>query len=1220
MANEMNIDKLNIEIEVNSKDGIAQLTKLSNTLKGLKGSASGINNTSSGLKNIAKNISGTIRGFGKLSSSITKIAAKGTALIGTYKLVSSTLFDLLSESSEYTEVLNKLEISLGGASNSAVTFAKKVNDLLGIDLSEWLDYQSTFGSMLKGFKVQEKDIQLMSQNLTQLAYDYSSLYNKSVQESFNKLNSGLSGQIKGLKEYGSNVSVSTVNETLRKKGIDATMKSLDASGQAYARYITIMENAKVTGVFNDMARTIDTTANRVRILQSQFTQLKRALGDLVNIVASNFLPALNTLLSALIKSVQFIGELFGFDPGEALKNNLTSVSDKTNDISNNLGDTSKKLGDTTKKAKEFKKQLQGFDEINIIPAPDKDTSKSSGNGSGNGSISGSDVDWGKLPQYNFLEGLEKSINSDIDEWFKELKIAISGGAYNTGLFLGKSLSDTFSNIDWTKIQKSASTAGTKFAKFINGFLDGVNWSAMGNNVAQSFNTALAFLSSAVENFNFKKLGTSIAQYLSSAIVNINWSKLGKTISNLFKGSLDTLISFIANFDWFEVGKGIGDGLANIDYVGIAAKLLKLLTSALGGALKGLGGFISGVIQNPVIVGLSAIVAPKVFNSVNPKIKTLLTKISGFFKPLGTMIDKVLTSTSWGDGLINVWCRVGDELNKSGLSTKLSDLKGAITGVSESSGSTEGALGKLSSAIGNMSLGGVAGTLGGIAAAVGLVWKAYDENQPDWTKASEEMQQIVTDAENVATSMEEAVTEINNSLSTKLAEADLIEETINNLKNLGTGVLKGGQLESAKMYVERINEKMPGTVKITKDGRIEWQKTDKEIKNNIESLKKKAVEDAKQKIYAEYIDKQYKAMINVKKAQKEYNKQVEKYTKMWKEGNYQSSLEEFLEVQGDIKNAKDGLDKTKKSLEKVNDELDDTEDILNDVENEILGTSKTADKNPIDVKTTVDPVTGKVKKVKSDGQKEADKSNINYGTEADSLESKAKARREEAQRVVDGMKIKFDTEIVEQPFSILSGMGKNISENIQKGMGKVTVESKGESKEKSKKTGKNLKTNVKSGIGAGLEIAAKISTNTKKLGKDFGKDFKEGLKSISIGLGEVSKAGKDVISRFKFYANGGLPSKGQMFIANEKGPELIGNIGGQSFVANQNQVMTMMSNALGVGISQAVQALSGEISGSGSNKPVQITIQQVLDSKVVGQAFVEYHNGIVTQTGKSPLNT
>lgn len=46
-----------------------------------------------------------------------------------------------------------------------------------------------------------------------------------------------------------------------------------------------------------------------------------------------------------------------------------------------------------------------------------------------------------------------------------------------------------------------------------------------------------------------------------------------------------------------------------------------------------------------------------------------------------------------------------------------------------------------------------------------------------------------------------------------------------------------------------------------------------------------------------------------------------------------------------------------------------------------------------------------------------------------------------------------------------------------------------------------------------------------------------------------------------YAQGGLPPVGQMFIANERGPELVGQIGGQTFVANQNQMMDIIDKKL-----------------------------------------------------------
>ena len=49
--------------------------------------------------------------------------------------------------------------------------------------------------------------------------------------------------------------------------------------------------------------------------------------------------------------------------------------------------------------------------------------------------------------------------------------------------------------------------------------------------------------------------------------------------------------------------------------------------------------------------------------------------------------------------------------------------------------------------------------------------------------------------------------------------------------------------------------------------------------------------------------------------------------------------------------------------------------------------------------------------------------------------------------------------------------------------------------------------------------------------------------------------------FSSYAQGGLPPVGQMFIANERGPELLGQIGGHSFVANQNQMLGIIRDEI-----------------------------------------------------------
>ena len=48
----------------------------------------------------------------------------------------------------------------------------------------------------------------------------------------------------------------------------------------------------------------------------------------------------------------------------------------------------------------------------------------------------------------------------------------------------------------------------------------------------------------------------------------------------------------------------------------------------------------------------------------------------------------------------------------------------------------------------------------------------------------------------------------------------------------------------------------------------------------------------------------------------------------------------------------------------------------------------------------------------------------------------------------------------------------------------------------------------------------------------------------------------------FMAKGGMPEVGQLFVANEKGAELVGHIGGKSFVANQNQMMDLLDKKIG----------------------------------------------------------
>lgn len=90
-----------------------------------------------------------------------------------------------------------------------------------------------------------------------------------------------------------------------------------------------------------------------------------------------------------------------------------------------------------------------------------------------------------------------------------------------------------------------------------------------------------------------------------------------------------------------------------------------------------------------------------------------------------------------------------------------------------------------------------------------------------------------------------------------------------------------------------------------------------------------------------------------------------------------------------------------------------------------------------------------------------------------------------------------------------------------------------------------------------------------------------------------------------YAAGGFPDMGEMFVARENGPEMVGRIGNKSAVANNEQITTAIYNAV-------KSALGGSNNNRGGTTVLYI------DGKVLGKATVDYINNQTMSSGQSPL--
>lgn len=94
---------------------------------------------------------------------------------------------------------------------------------------------------------------------------------------------------------------------------------------------------------------------------------------------------------------------------------------------------------------------------------------------------------------------------------------------------------------------------------------------------------------------------------------------------------------------------------------------------------------------------------------------------------------------------------------------------------------------------------------------------------------------------------------------------------------------------------------------------------------------------------------------------------------------------------------------------------------------------------------------------------------------------------------------------------------------------------------------------------------------------------------------------------KWYAQGGFPLEGQLFIAREAGAEMVGAIGRKTTVANNQQIV----DGIYKGVLQAMR-------DAGSSGGGQQVIVMLPNGEVLGETFVNWHNSVVKQTGNTPL--
>lgn len=349
-------------------------------------SISGLNTTVKTLSDTTRTASSRGRTFNTV---LANIRTRTLLLVRATQTIRRMTTQAIGVYGDYIETLNLFKMAMGGAGQEAYEFAEKAQELLGIDLTQWMKAQGVFNALASGFGVASDRAAIMSKNLTQLAYDISSFYNVDVETAVEKVRSGFSGQIRPVRDLGYDLSQARLEAIALSLGIDKTVKSMTQAEKSQLRYIALMTQLKQ--VQGDLSRTLDSPINQMRILQAQLQQMYRSIGMTLLPILNKVLPYLNAILRVIKMIADEIAAMFGYTLPK-----ITS-GDWSSSVVTGAEDIEDELDSATGAAEKLKNTLAGFDQINLI------SSKSGGSGSGAGSVDvGGDAFDFELPEYDFL--------------------------------------------------------------------------------------------------------------------------------------------------------------------------------------------------------------------------------------------------------------------------------------------------------------------------------------------------------------------------------------------------------------------------------------------------------------------------------------------------------------------------------------------------------------------------------------------------------------------------------------------------------------------------------------------------------------------------------------------------------------------------------------------------------------------------------------------------
>ena len=808
---------------------------------------------------------------------------------------------------------------------------------LGLDPEKLMNYQATFGQMASSMGVASETALKLSNALTMIGADLASVKNLKFEDVWQDMASGMVGMSRTLDKYGVNIRNVNLQEKLYELGIDAKIAKLGQQDKALLRTIILLQSTKYA--WGDMADTIGQPANQLRLLQANFANLARTIGNLLLPIVSKVLPYINALVIAIQRLFSWIGGLFGIKIGGFSSSVGSAATDfgVMEDAADGIADST---GDAAKNTKKMADNLQEFDTLNVINSQKDSGSGGSGSGGGAGGLLDDafndafaeyQLAWDKA--FANMENSAQELADKITRAFQRiweaaeptresLKRLWNEGLARLGDFTWTALKDFWSEFLVPVGKWTLGTGLPMLVDNINAFLMKIDFPAI-NEALKNFWQALTpfstkvgeglidffgdLLSVGADFINFivpnginsvaealRKISPDTAEKIGYALGVVATGIMGfKTVDAAVKGvkniysPLQKLFKLVGPMKYVAIAGGIAGLVFALDKFGVIDVNWSVLATGFKNLASALGKFVSGIGQGLInfIKGITPI--------VSPTLETLINGIGNAFNFMAGVLNSIPKSVI--EGLTQafmtffmVWKTYsGISSIMDGITTALKPLSGAFQTfriIMLESAETGSIIDGITYALGPSALGGIAFTAiaGGILLIAQRIMRVTDEAAK--SSAIGQFSQALSDLND---EVSQKTNQINTSLDNTrnavetagVAEAQVARDLAKEYNELSDKAsLSAGEKERLKQVSDDLVDIIPNLSKYIDDetGYLDIQK--ESLDAVIQGYESLAQKQAAQEYLVEAYKNQYEAQNNVNKAIDEYNKAFDNYLK------------------------------------------------------------------------------------------------------------------------------------------------------------------------------------------------------------------------------------------------------------------------------------------------------------------------------------------------------